>query len=129
MAESHCAVESWKNFSLSKEQGEASEIAGKSGGAAGLQEGPDAGIAERRSPKWNRQNSSGATEVVCSRRISLQPLMPPILTRPSPNPWGLATAFLHWRGKDGTPLGMTVVDRPTISGELLGRFHAIGLPQ
>jgi hypothetical protein len=28
-----------------------------------------------------------------------------------------------------TAVGMTVVDRPTISGQLLGRFHAFGLPQ
>jgi hypothetical protein len=39
IAESHCAVESWKNSSLRKEQGEASGIARKNGGAAGLQEG------------------------------------------------------------------------------------------
>jgi hypothetical protein len=38
MAESHCAAKSWKNFSLSKEQGEASGIAGKSGETAGCKE-------------------------------------------------------------------------------------------
>jgi hypothetical protein len=36
IAESHGAAESWKNFSLSKEQGESSEMAGNGGGAAGL---------------------------------------------------------------------------------------------
>jgi len=30
-----------------------------------------------------RQSSTGATQVVCSRQISLQPLMPPILMRSS----------------------------------------------
>jgi hypothetical protein len=39
IAESHCGVRSWKNFSLSKEQGEASGIAGKSGGTAGCKGG------------------------------------------------------------------------------------------
>jgi hypothetical protein len=39
IAESHCVVRSWKNFSLSKEQGEASGIAGKSGGTAGCKGG------------------------------------------------------------------------------------------
>jgi hypothetical protein len=38
MTESHCAVESLKNLSLSKEQGEASGIAGKSGGQQGAKE-------------------------------------------------------------------------------------------
>jgi hypothetical protein len=44
MAESHCAVESWKNFSLSKEQGEANGIAGKERGNSRVQRRPDAGI-------------------------------------------------------------------------------------
>jgi hypothetical protein len=39
IAESHCAVVSWKNLSLSKEQGEASGIAGKTQGRPGLQRG------------------------------------------------------------------------------------------
>jgi hypothetical protein len=38
IAESHYAAESWKNFSLSKEQGEASGIAGKSEETAGCKE-------------------------------------------------------------------------------------------
>jgi hypothetical protein len=39
LLESHCAVESWKNVSLSKEQGEASGIAGKSREADGAGQG------------------------------------------------------------------------------------------
>ena len=39
IAESHCAVESWKNFSLNKEQGEASGIAGKRGGNSRVAKG------------------------------------------------------------------------------------------
>ncbi len=49
IAESHCAAESWKNFSLRKEQGGASRIAGKHRGTAGMRAGPDAGIADARS--------------------------------------------------------------------------------
>ena len=40
---------------------------------------------------------------------------------------------LHGRGRENSPSrpydsGMTVVDRPTISGQFLGRFHAHSLP-
>jgi hypothetical protein len=68
IAESHCAVRSWKNFSLKQEQGEASGIAGKSGGTAGLQRRPDQGSRDF-SPDHNLfARSDGTTESVSAVR-------------------------------------------------------------
>jgi hypothetical protein len=68
IAESHCAVRSWKNFSLKQEQGEASGIAGKSRGTAGLQRRPDQGSRDF-SPDHNLfARSDGTTESVSAVR-------------------------------------------------------------
>jgi hypothetical protein len=42
---------------------------------------------------------------------------------------GLATALLHWRSRTARRCGNDRYHRPTISGQLLGRFNASCLPQ
>ena len=70
IAESHGAAESWKNFSLSKEQGEASEMAGKRG--------------EQQGCKWDQMQRCGTqvTEVEPPelRRGDASRLQPPDLS-------------------------------------------------
>jgi hypothetical protein len=55
------------NFSLSKEQGEASGIAGKSGGSSRAR-GTRCRDAERRSRKWKRQNALGRRKSFAAAR-------------------------------------------------------------
>jgi hypothetical protein len=70
LAESHCAAEGWKEFSLSKEQGEATGIAGKNGGTAGCKGGRVQGSTERTVTEDRRlPRSLGARETGLRQKL------------------------------------------------------------